>query len=46
MGEILQIAIRVKEYVEENGRTLSISQGKMLKDTESIESLYLNKQTA
>ena len=46
MGEILQIALEVKAYVEENGRTLSVSQGKMLKDLSHFETEYYNKQTA
>lgn len=46
MEDFLQIALKVKEYVEENGRTLSISQGKMLKDHELAFEQYLDKKPA
>jgi len=46
MMNLLQIALEVKRYVENEGRTLAISQGKMLKDKELQMQLFLDKQTA
>lgn len=46
MNEILNLALSVKEYVGENGRTLALSKGKMLSDQESLSERVLDKQTA
>ncbi len=46
MGDLVELALVVKAYVEENGRTLSLSQGKMMRDSESAYEVYYNKQTA
>lgn len=46
MTELLELAIEIKEYVNKEGRTLAVSQGKMLRDTENSFSVNLDKQTA
>lgn len=46
MTNLLQLALEVKEYVNQEGRTLAVSQGKMLRDSDSKFALNLEKQTA
>tara|TARA_Y100001934_G_C12154519_1_gene678912 strand:- start:782 stop:937 length:156 start_codon:yes stop_codon:yes gene_type:complete len=46
MRNWLQIALEVKDYVSNEGRTLSISQGKMLRDPERSFQFEMDKQTA
>lgn len=46
MMKWLQLALEVKKYVHEEGRTLAVSQGKMLKDSESKFQYQFDKQTA
>lgn len=46
MLESLQLAIEIKNYVQNEGRTLAISQGKMLKDSHKLFQEEFEKQTA
>jgi hypothetical protein len=46
MKNCLQIALEVKTYIEREGRTLAVSQGKMLKDSISNYESNFDKQTA
>lgn len=46
MGNFVQIALEVKQYVANQGRTLAISQGKMLKDSHPQLEVVYDKQTA
>jgi len=46
MTNLLQLALEVKEYVNREGRTLAVSQGKMLRDSEVKFDIILDKQTA
>lgn len=46
MGNFLQVALEVKQYVANQGRTLAISQGKMLKDPNPQLQVVYDKQTA
>lgn len=42
----LQLALEVQEYVHEEGRTLAVSQGKMLRDSDPKFQYHFDKQTA
>lgn len=44
--KLIQIAKQVQEYVAQQGKTLPISQGKMLTDEEMPEDLKLFLKTA
>ncbi len=46
MREWLQLALEIKEYVDKEGRTLAVSQGKMLRDDMSKFEYLMDKQTA
>lgn len=46
MLDVISLARTIKEYIQNEGRTLAVSQGKMLKDCEINFALKQEKQTA